>query len=263
MTSCSVESRPWSGRRWWGLVALVFGVQLGLIFWLGETSPIGPRSAAPAFTIKLARSASAELLALHDPTLFVLPHRQESAALAALETSRPDTHSFQWPEPTNSLPLAVDQLGAVFSQFIETNVFTSRQLPANLKPALTLPTLPPPAAATEQSTLRLEGELAQRRLITPLQLPPCTNQDILSNSVVRVAVDAEGRPLLPMLLSGSGSSQADQDALERTKAARFEPLRRNPADPALKPAAELSWGRMIFRWHTVPPPSTKTAEASP
>ena len=36
MTSASVESRPWSRRRWWGMVALIFVVQLGLIFWLGE-----------------------------------------------------------------------------------------------------------------------------------------------------------------------------------------------------------------------------------
>ena len=163
----------------------------------------------------------------------------------------------------NSLHLAVGQLGTVFNRFIETNDFNSLHVPANPMPTLALPSLPPLATSAEQSTLRLEGDLAQRRLVTPLPLRSCTNLDILSNSVVRIAVDAEGRPLLPMLLSRSGSSEADQYALERARAARFEPVRRNPAETVRNPTADLSWGRMVFRWHTVPPPPTNTPAASP
>jgi TonB family protein len=263
MTSALVESRPWPRRRWWGLVALIFGVQLGVIFWLGDTSPVRPRPAAPVFTLKLAGSASAELLALNDPTLFALPHRQESAGSAALETPRPESPSFQWPEPTNSLLLAVDQLGAVFNRFIQTNEFNSLQVPANPMPPLTLPNLPPLAISAEQSTLLLEGDLAQRRLITPLPLRSWTNLDILTNSVVRIGVDAAGTPESLTLRSGSGSSEADRYAIELARAARFEPLRRNRADTAFHPAAELSWGSMIFRWHTVPPPPANTPAATP
>jgi TonB family protein len=263
MNSTLVESRPWSRRRWWGLVALVFVVQLGLIFWLGDTVPIRPRPAAPAFTFKLAGNASAELLALNDPTLFALPHRQGSAGPPSQRTPRPEANSFQWPEPTNSFLLAVGQLGAVFSRFIETNEFNSLQLPANLKPTLTLPDLPPLAISAEQSTLLLEGDLAQWRLITPLSLRSWPNPDILTDSVVRIAVDSEGRPVSPTLLSSSGSVAADQHALELARAARFEPVRRNPADPALKPASDLSLVRMVFRWHTLPPPPTNTPAASP
>ena len=61
MTSASVESPPRSGRRWWGLVMLIFVVQLALIFWLGDTSRSSPGRTVPAFTFKLAGSASAEL----------------------------------------------------------------------------------------------------------------------------------------------------------------------------------------------------------
>lgn len=263
MNSTLVESRPCSRRRWWGLVALIFVVQLGLIFWLGDTGPIRPRPAAPAFTFKLAGSASGELLALNDPTLFALPHRQGSAGPASQRTPRPEVHSFQWPEPTNSLLMAVGQLGAVFSRFIETNEFDSPQLPANLKPTLTLPYLPPLAVSAEQSTLLLEWDLAQRRLLTPLSLRSWPNPDILTNSVVRIAIDAEGRPVSPTLLSGSGSGEADHYALELARAARFEPVRRNPADTALKPAEDLSLVRMVFRWHTLPPPPTNTPATSP
>src|ERR1039458_8660334 len=49
--------------------------------------------AAPAFTLKLAGSASAELLALNDPTLFALPHRQGSDGLAPQRTPRPESRS--------------------------------------------------------------------------------------------------------------------------------------------------------------------------
>ena len=261
--STPVESRPWSRGHWWGLVALIFGVQLALIFWLGETSPIRPRPAAQAFTFKLAETTSAELLALNDPTLFALPHRQGSAGPAGLRTPRPESHSFQWPEPTNSLLLAVDQLGTVFNRFIETNDFDSLQLPTKPKPTMTLPSLPQLGVSAEQSTLRLEGDLAQRRPITPLLLPPWPNSDILTNSVVRIAVDAEGRPVSPTLLSRSGSREADQYALEQARAARFEPIGRNPAETASHSTTPLSWGWMVFRWHTLPQPPTNTPAANP
>ena len=109
----------------------------------------------------------------------------------------------------------------------------------------------------------LEWDLAQRRLLTPLSLRSWLNPDILTNSVVRIAVDSEGRPVSPTLLLGSGSREADQYALELARAARFEPVRHNPADSALKPAADLSLVRMVFRWHTLPLPPTNTPVASP
>ena len=86
------------------------------------------------------------------------------------------------------------------------------------RPSPTLPDLPPLALLQDQSVLQLEDGLAQRRLLTPLQLKPWSNPDILTNSVVQVVVDAEGRPVSLTLLSGSGSAAADQYALEQAKA---------------------------------------------
>ena len=45
--------------------------------------------------------------------------------------------------------------------------------------------------------------------------------------------------------------QADQRALELARAARFAP------------SSRLTIGRMIFNWHTVPPPDTNAPAASP
>ncbi len=252
MTAAALESPRWSRGRWWGLVALIFGVQLALIFWLGETSPIRPRPAAPAFTFKLAGPASAELLALDNPALFVLPEPQKSTDQALVKPLTPEIPSFPWPEPTNSLLLGVDQLGAAFNRLIETNEYRSPQLPISPSPALTLPDLPPPEVAPEQATVRLEWDSAQRRLLTPLALRSWPSADILTDSVVQIVVDADGRPESAILLSGSGSGAADQYALEQARAARFAPVPRDPAGTAPLAAGPLSWGRMIFQWNTLP-----------
>ena len=263
MTFVSVESGRWSRRRWWGLVALVLGVQLGLIFWLGETSPIRPRPAASGLTLRLAGSASAELLALHDPTLFVLAHPQVLPAPAWVRTPRPEVHPFAWPEPTNYLLLATDQLGASFNRFVETDSFIPLHPLAQPKPQLTLPSLPTQPISAGQSAVRLEGALARRRLITPLDLHSQTNRDILTNSVVQLLVDSDGIPRSVTLLSGSGSLAADQHALDQARDARFDALSRNPAATTPEPTARLSWGRMIFLWHTLPLPPTNAPAVSP
>src|ERR1019366_6257464 len=137
---------------------------------------------------------------------------------------QPESHSFAWPEPTNHPHLAIDRLGADFNRFIETNSFNPLPLPAKTLPKLTLPELPPLGISTARSTLRLEWDQAPRRLLTPLELRSQENPEILTNSVVQIVVDADGRPAFVTLLSGSGSKAADQQALEHANAARFEPL---------------------------------------
>ena len=263
MTSALVEPRPWSRRRWWGMVGLIFGVQLALIFWLGETSLVRPRPTAPTLNLKLAGSAAAELLTLHDPTLFALPRQQGMPVLTSLRTPRPEFHSFAWPELTNHPHLAIDQLGAAFNRFVETNSFDPLPLTAKPLPELTLPEPPPLAISAPHSTLRLEWDQAPRRLLTPLELRAQEYPEILTNSVVQVVVDTEGRPAFVTLLSGSGSKAADQQALEHANDARFEPLSRNSAGAAPSPAASLTWGRMIFHWHTLPLPLTNAPAVSP
>jgi len=263
MTSALVEPRPWSPRRWWGMVALVFIVQLGLIFWLGSTVPIRPRPAAQDLTFRFAGTTAAELLALTDPTLFALPHQQNTAVPAWPKTPRPEYHFSQWPASTNQFLPALGHAGSAFSRLVETNDFAALQLPARPHSTPTLPDLPPPAVSAGQSVLQLEGGLAGRRLLAPLELKSWPHPEILASSVVEVVVDAAGRPVSVRLLSGSGSPAADQNALERAKAARFEPADRNQARAGAGPTAQLNWGRMTFRWHTVPAQPAGNPAASP
>jgi TonB family protein len=263
MTSASVEPRPWSLRRWGGMVVLIFGVQLGLIFWLGTRAPIRPRPTAVALTLHLAAQVSAELRALYDPTLFTLPHPQGFSGPVWQRVPRPEFRPFEWSAPPNRLPLAVDRIGAIFTRLVETNYFGALQLPAQPEANPTLPDLPPLSLFRDRSVLELEDGLAERRLLTPLQLKSWSSPDILTNSVVQVVVDAEGRPVSVTLLSGSGSAAADQYALDQAEAARFKPVSRTPAETSPNPTAPLSWGKMIFRWHTVPTPPASAPAASP
>ena len=141
---------------------------------------------------------------------------------------RPEFRPFEWSAPTDRLPLTIDRLGAVFNQLLETSEFPALQLPAQPEAAPTLPNVPPLAVLADHSVLQLEDGLAQRRLLAPLELKSWQNPDILATSVVRVGVDAGGRPVSVTLLSSSGSAAADQFALDQAWAARFEPLSRKP-----------------------------------
>ena len=263
MISALAASRPWPRRRWWGWVVLVFLVQLILIFSLGEIAPRRPRAPAPGLTLRLAGNTSAELLALRDPTLFVLPRPQGLARPTGLNTPRAGAQAVTWPEPTNYPPPALDEPGAAFTRFVASNAFDAARPPATPPPRLTLPTLTPQPAHPAQSVVRLEGGLAQRRLITSLDLPSQTNRDILRGSVVRLLVGADGVPRSVTLLSDSGSPEADRVALDQAREARFAPLNHSPASSAPDPTADLSRGQMVFLWHTVPLPPAKPPTANP
>jgi hypothetical protein len=196
--------------------------------------------------------------------LFTLPHPQGFSGPVWQGVSRPEFRPFEWSAPTYRLPLAGDRIGALFTRLVETNDSGVLQLLAQPEADPTLPDLPPLALLNDQSVLQLEDDLAQRRLLTPLQLKSWPNPDLLTNSIVQVVVDAAGRPLSPpTLLSSSGSATADQYALDQAKGARFEPVSPNPAETNPNPTAHLSWGKMIFRWHTIPTPPASAPGLSP
>jgi hypothetical protein len=114
------------------------------------------------------------------------------------------------------------------------------------------------------SRLRVEGDLAQLRLLTPLHLPPQTNADILTNTVVQMVVDAQGYPFSSVILAGqgSGSSEADQMALTNfSKAIRFAPV--EEAGPGMIAPDKMISGRLIFEWQTVPPVPTNAPTTNP
>jgi hypothetical protein len=237
---------PWTRGRWLTLIALVFAAHVALLFVFGGRKQIVPRAVTNVPTLKLADDSS-EWIALNDPTLFALPHQKDFASAIGLQTAALKQPSFRWTEPPRWLSLFADELGMAFNQFMQTNCFASFEL--QLKPSLKLstPLLPIKPVLAQNSTLRVEGELAQRQSPSPINLTNWPYANVIAPSKVQVLVDAAGNVVSTVLLppdSGFTAAdqyeKADQRALELARAVRFTP------------SSHLTVGRMIFNWHTVP-----------
>lgn len=240
------------------MILLIFALQVGLVFWLGARSMPAPRNAAPALVMQLSGYSSNELFALSDPTVFALPHRQNFSGPAWLKTPELTFHPSDWTESPRPLLLDVSALGATFQRFMLTNSprTTEIVLPSVPETFSPEPTLLQPLA--KPAALRIQGNLASQRLLTPIDLPPQTNSDLLPATEVQVVVNAHGNVLSAVTLRSSGKADADQYALEQAKRARFEPLQRTDGTPS----DAVSIGTLLFDWQTVPLPATNGAPAS-
>lgn len=239
------------------LIALVCAAHVGLLFMFGARKQIVPRPVTEVPTLKLA-GRSDELVALDDPALFALPHSEDFVTAMWSQAPVVKQPSFRWTEAPRWLPLSANELMAVFNRFMQTNYFAGVAL--QLKPPVRLSTPAPPIgpALAQTSTMRVEGDLAQRRLLTPISLPSWPYADVVAPSKVQLLVDEAGNVVSAVLLPSDTNLEAlshydaaDQRALELTRALRFSP------------APRLTIGQLIFTWHTVPPPATNSPAASP
>ena len=111
MMSSPVQQPAWPRRRWGWTIASVFAAQVGLIFWLGESGPVRSRPPGPDPTLRLAGGFSAEVLALQDPTLFALPHRQGFSGPAWLKVSPVPNRPSDWSEEPAAPATVRDPVG--------------------------------------------------------------------------------------------------------------------------------------------------------
>jgi hypothetical protein len=218
-----------------------------LIFLFGQKKPAVPRAVINAPTMRLAGEPG-ELLALNDPTLFALPRPGDFTPAIWLAIPDVITPSFRWTEPPRWLPLAADGLGAALGQFLQTNFTTVQTLNFKSAPVLFNPPSPVESMIANQSTLRIDGELAQRQLPSQIILTNWPYPNLIASSVVQALVAPAGNVISAILLPpGDGYAladqydAADQRALDIARAMRF------------KPSSQLTFGRIIFNWHTVPP----------
>ena len=260
MNAASAQPESVPRRRWLVWVVVVFAGQLGFIVWLGAKRPVAPRSPNPPPPTSLAVNYDFELAELFDPTLFALPNRHGFSGLAWALTPVTQYVPAGWDEPLNWLQIPSEKLGSTFRHL----VMDTRTAPPPVaeKPEPQIPALDIAATVSPmpaRSLLRIEGGLAGRELLAPLELPSWPNLDILTNSVVRGIVDAGGHVISSMMLAGCGLREADQKALDLVRTAQFKPLQDGEKTRLAHPLEGLSWGKMIFQWHTVAPaPATES-----
>jgi hypothetical protein len=141
---------------------------------------------------------------------------------------------------------------------MRTNPFAAPLLDFKPEPKLSEPVPPLPPMFAENSSLRIEGELAQRRLLAPVELPSLPYPDVIAPSKVQALVDAAGSVFSAILLppddvveSAGHPDVGDTNALRIARSLRFAPSSR----PTV--------GELIFDWRTVPPPATNPPAAAP
>ena len=238
------DESSWSGWRWLSYLALAFGLHIVVFYFLADRKPPIPRPVKNAATLHLLE-AQTEPQQLDDPTLFALPHPRGFAANTWLRLPQITFASFRWTEPPRLLPLPLEQLGTIFLKQAEANPLTRRELDLIATPltSVVMPTDDDNQRTT--STLRIKGIPASRQLRrSPGPLPSFPARETLTNTVIKILVDARGQVLSPTLFHpGSGSKEADQTALKLAHNLWF-----NRA-PNTTPLAS---GWLIFEWATTP-----------
>jgi len=266
MNAPLLQPLPWSPGRWWGAFFLVMVAQVGLIFCLSDRRPIVPRQSDSSSSFGLVAdgppgSAAAELLAVNDPTLLALPHPRGFSGAAWMQVPPRHYQSQDWSEPQRWLTLQVSDLGAASAEFVRTNPAGPRLL-ADKPPPRRSAVAVAPVPVLANSTFRIEGDLAGRDLLTSLEVPSFAHTDILSNTVVQVCVGPLGFTFSTVVISSSGSRNADQRALELAKSARFRP--EPAATSSSAPGSNaLTCGRILFQWHTLEMPATDNPAGKP
>ena len=251
------HSQPWSSGRWLVLITLVCAVHIALLFMFGARKHSVPRAAADVPTLRLAESSD-ELLALNDPTLFALPHAGDFGTAMWSQAPVVKPPSFRWTEAPRWLPLSADGLMNVFNQFMRTSRVAGFTLQLKPPVRLSTPTQSITPALAQVSTMRVEGDLTERALLTPMDLPSWPYPDVIAPSQVQVLVDETGHVISAVVLPSDNSLEAlshydaaDKRALELARTARFAR------------APRLTLGQMIFTWHSVPPSATNAPAAAP
>jgi TonB family protein len=267
MTDATTDARPpsdpanlleapvWKPRRWWGLIVGVFALQLGLIYWLSDRTPMRVRSTQPLPTLRVAGTSSAwtNWLALADPTVFALPNAHNFSELAWLRSTPADLRDLGWTTEPQWQPTLLSGPEVIFSAQREPSPLDNARIANGVWPELSINVPVGPGLLAEPSFGRVEGELTARKLLTPFHLPSfgSASGDLLTNTIVQILVNRQGFAESLTLLVSSGSAEADQQALQLARDARFEPLP-GPANASERPT-DLTWGQLIFCWQTLSP----------
>jgi TonB family protein len=234
----------WSGKKLTGLAVLIFAGQIGAIFALHTREPLRVKM-APLVPAPIAdfptNSVGTEVDDLNDPLAFAGANERGFSAHAWLKPPKMELSLSNSIAPPSFLAFQRSP-----GQIPEPNAFDG---PAPQLPFVSF------ALSNEkrrESVVRLQGGIINRPLTTRIVPPIQIGSDTLSNTVVQVAIQADGAAFSARLLESSGSRGADLTALQLARDAQFTPL-----PPAERKTVALQWGELIFLWaSTNPPPTT-------
>ena len=265
--------QKWTWTHWLAIVAIVFVGHVLLIFIFGAHKPVPTLAVKNVPLLTLVGESSAGWVSLKNATLYALPDRNGFSAVMWMRIPPPGfvkqnwTEDPRWLAATDSLP--VNQLGADFRHFVQTNHFANARIDFNVPPVPVAPAVSPQLPFAQGSTLEIEGEIAKRGLLGTMKLPTWPFSDAIAPSVVQVVVDAEGRVISAVLLPPQNYSEtpyleappvrdsdADERALELARSARFAPLSSGAGSIESSPAARVSMGTLLFNWQAVPVTTT-------
>jgi hypothetical protein len=245
------SSRPprsgWSLGRWLLLITGFFLFQLAFAYIVADR-PIGRSSGTKeqhliARTIPgtLTEDRLSQTFFTSDPLLFPFASQHGFSGSGWMRVNR---LVYEFPteiEPPQLLALRSEALGRV------APAVPKPELPFQLGQQSTpqieaLPVFITAVVPRTNSLVHVDANLRSRAVGLPLKLPTRPSEKVLSNSIVDIAVDGAGAVVARRLIPpGSGSAEADRDALEHAKLLRFRPLN----------AVGTIWGQAIFEWETM------------
>jgi hypothetical protein len=247
MNASPPELAGWTKRRFWCLAGALFAAQAGLILLFAEGSHGASHQApVPGHFRLLGAPLTADQLTktffATDPTVFPLPNLQGFSGRAWL---RLPEQNFDMPETTEApawRTIDANRLGADFPPLHRAD----SPLPFGLADENDAELEPWPVSLTSQpirtgSAFEIQGELAGRQLNPPTELRSWPSPQLLSNSVVQIAVDSAGQVVAAELLGRSGLTDADTIALDKVRSLRFRP----------SPVPSPVWGNAVFEWQTL------------
>ena len=235
---------PWRKLAWFAV--FLFVVHVGALFVFGSKKPVTARAVINRVPHLQLTTEGDELIALGDPTLFVLPHPNDFGAPLWQRPGNGVAPRFHYTEAPEFLKLNPETLATTFQEFVQTNRFAPYA--PDFKPALQLASPPlTDEPAVDVSTWRITGELARRPLLAAPPLPALAYNDVLPPTRVQVQVNAEGfvASLVPLPPENAVEAKQRAEAGE-TNALRIARQLR------FAPAAQTTFGEIIFNWHTVP-----------
>ena len=226
------------------LVAFALATHIALLVLFGTKKNFASRAVTHVPQLQLGNAAD-ELLELNNPALFALPNPRDFSAAVWQRSPAIAQPSFRHAEPPRYLAQP-GNLGAAITSFMQTNRFGNFALDFKPAPLFAEPVTSVEPALPKNSTLHISGALALRKLLAAPALPSLALNDVIAPSKVQVLVNQAGHVTSAVLLPTDNPLEAASLTKGDTNAVVFA------RQFKFAPAPQLTFGEIIFHWHTTP-----------